>query len=594
LEFTLEMAVVVVITGAAVVLFVKELLPADMVALLVVCGILLSGVTSPKIALSGFSNPAVHTIAAMFVISAALVKTGVVETFGRYLIRLGGDNPVFILLLTLVSVVFLSAFINNTPIVMMMIPLTFSLNRTHDIVPSKFLIPVSYASIFGGCCTLIGTSTNLVVSGMGVNAGLAPLGMFEMAPVGLVLAAVGIVYLVTIGRRLLPERETVASHGSGERSRQYVTELVIHGASPLVGQAIGAPAFGSRDRVRLLQVIRDETILWPPFSGAFRARDMVILKGEAGDMLALSQLAGVELIPQLDSEKPRVDAHTHTLAELVVTPGSPFEGSTVKEIGFHRHFHVTFIALERHGRHREGKKIDDTPLRVGDVILVQGEAKAINRMRGEEGVILLEGVERTVKRRHRAPLAVLISLAVVLTATLSPIPIVACAIAGALLMVLTRCLSIRELYQGIDVHTLVLIAGMIGLGYAAIETGTAAWTAHHVLSVIHPLGPLGVLAAIYLLTNITTEFLSNVASAVLMVPLAISTAQEMGLSERPFIIAVAFAASAAFSTPVGYQTNTIVYGPGGYRFVDYVKVGLPLNLLFFLMAMFLIPAHWPF
>jgi di/tricarboxylate transporter len=507
---------------------------------------------------------------------------------------MGGDSAAVIFVSTLVAVVFLSAFVNNTPIVMMMIPVALGLSRTHGIAPSKFLIPISYASIFGGCCTLIGTSTNLVVSGMGVNAGLEPLGMFEMAPVGAALAVAGILYLVFIGRRFLPDREPVTSQVSGGRIRNYVTELLILEDSPLKGQTLADSELRSGESIRVMQVIRNESILWPPFIGAFREGDIVILEGAASDILAVSRIEGVKLTPHLDAEKPRVDAHSHTLAELVVTPGSRFEGSSVREIGFQRHFQVTVIAIERHGRHREGKKIDDTPLRIGDVILVQGGAPAIDRMRNEDGLILLEGVESTVKRKHRAPVAVAIAAAVVLAATFSPLPIIACALTGALLIVLTRCLSMRELYRGIDVHTLVLIAGMIGLGHAAAETGTAAWAAHHVLSVIEPLGPLGVLAAIYLLTNITTEFLSNVASAVLMVPLAVSTAREMGLSERPFLVAVAFAASAAFSTPVGYQTNTIVYGPGGYRFADYARVGLPLNLVFFLMAMVLIPVVWPF
>ncbi|MBU0754846.1 MAG: SLC13 family permease, partial [Planctomycetes bacterium] len=397
MEFTLDIAVVMGISGLAVLLFIKETLPADVVALMAVGALLLSGVVEPEQALAGFSNPAVHTIAAMFVISAGLVKTGVVEQFGRQLIRLGGDNTLLILCLTLVAVVFLSAFVNNTPIVMMMIPLTLSLNRTHGIVPSKFLIPVSYASIFGGCCTLIGTSTNLVVSGIGVQAGLEPLSMFELAPVGVVLAAAGIVYLITIGWRLLPEREIVASQASGGQKRKYVTELIILNDSPLVGQAIRGSLLDGVESLRILQVIRDENILRPPFTGAFLGRDIVILKGEAGDLLTLSRIEGVVLTPQLESEQLKVDTHTHTLAELVVTPGSRFEGSTVREIEFNRHFQISVIALERHGRHRERKMIDDTPLKVGDVILVQGEVQAIDRMWGEEGVILLEGVERTVK-----------------------------------------------------------------------------------------------------------------------------------------------------------------------------------------------------
>lgn len=591
MEFTLDMAIVMGISAAALFLFIRETYPVDVIALGVVAALLLSGVVGPEFALAGFSNSAVHTIAAMFVISAGLVRTGVVESFGRHLIRMGGDNPRIVFLLTLVSVVVLSAFINNTPIVMMMIPITLGLSRTHGIPPSKFLIPVSFASIFGGCCTLFGTSTNLVVSGIGVNAGLAPLDVFELAPLGAILAVVGILYLTTIGQKLLPVHEAAASYLSDDRIRNFVTELVIRKGSPLIGKSPDAAALA---RLHLIQVIRREEILWPPFTGLFEEEDILMLKGSASDILEASHIPGVKLIPHLDEKKPLADIHTQTLAEVVVTPGSRFDGSSVREIDFKNRYQTTVIAVERHGIHREDQKISDLRLRTGDVILVQGEVKDVVKLRNVDGVLLLDGVERTVLRRRRAPIAAAIAAAVVLTAALTSIPIVTCALTGALLMVVTRCLSVRELYQGIDTHTLVLIAGMIGLGHAAKETDTALWVAQNVVSVIYPIGPLGVLAAIYLLTNVTTEFLSNVASAVLMVPLAIFTAQEMGVSERPFLIAVAVAASCAFSTPVGYQTNTIVYGPGGYRFSDFTKVGLPLNFIFFLISVVMIPVFWPF
>jgi len=266
MEFTADMALVIVIILEEIALFVKEVLPADIVALLVVCALMLTKVTAPEDALSGFANPAVHTIAAMFVISAGLVKTVVVELLGRHLIRLGGDRPAVILFFTLVAVVFLSAFVNNTPIVMMMIPLTLGLNKTHGVAPSKFLIPVSYASIFGVCCTLIGTSTNLVVSGMGVHAVLQPLSMFELAPVGALLAGAGILYLLTIGPRLLPKKESILTKASGERQRRYVTELLVHKGSPIVGQTVEASPIAKLESIRVLKVIRDEIILRSPFT----------------------------------------------------------------------------------------------------------------------------------------------------------------------------------------------------------------------------------------------------------------------------------------------------------------------------------------
>jgi di/tricarboxylate transporter len=317
-------------------------------------------------------------------------------------------------------------------------------------------------------------------------------------------------------------------------------------------------------------------------------------KGTATEILDVARREGLDIVPDIETEDALAPERALTLAEVIVAPGFRFEGSTLREVGFLRHFDVRALAVERHGRHRERKQVLDTRLRVGDVVLVQGRAEAVERLATEEGIILQEEIEETVVHRHRAPIAIGIAVAVVLAATFTPVPIVACALLGALLMVLAKCVTPRQLYRSLDVHTLVLVAGMIGLGVAAEKTGTAAWFAHQLLSAVRPLGPIGVLAAIYLLTNAVTEVLSNAAAAVLMVPLAISAAQELHVSERPMLIAVALAASAAFSTPIGYQTNTIVYGPGGYRFGDYAKVGAPLNLLFLVVATLLIPVFWPF
>jgi di/tricarboxylate transporter len=591
LEFTLEMGIVAGISVAALALLVLEVIAADLVALLAVAAVLLTGVAQPAKALSGFANPAVHTIAAMFVISAGLLKTGVVQQFGRHLIHFGGKSPRLTFLLTILTVVVLSAFINNTPIVVMMIPVTLGLSKAHGIAPSKLLIPISYASIMGGCCTLIGTSTNLVVSGMAAR----PFTMFEMAPLGVILAVVGIVYLTVLGQRLLPDRETVTSHVSGGQIREFVTELVVREGSNLIGSTLAETVLGAKGKLQFLQLIRGERIFWAPSQGPrLQAEDIIIAKGPANEIFDAGRTAQVELIPDLAPGAAKVETRTQTLAEIVIAPGSRLEGASIGEIGFRRHFNVAALAIERHGKHRERDKVVDTELRVGDVVLVQGDADAVEQLKSEEGMILLEGVEKTVVHRDRAPVAVAIAVAVVLGATFSPLPVVACAVTGAILMVLTGCLSARQLYRNLDLHTLVLIAGMVGLGVAAAETGTAKWAALNLLKLIRPLGPVGALAAMYLFTNVVTEFLSNAAAAVLMTPLAISTAAELGVSERPFVIAVAFAASASFSTPVGYQTNTIVYGPGGYKFSDYTKVGAPLNILFLILATLLIPVFWPF
>jgi di/tricarboxylate transporter len=557
MTFTAEMGVVLFVVAGALVFFAREIVSVDLVALFAVLALMLTGVSDPETALAGFSNPAVHTVAAMFAVSAGLIRTGVIERVGRLFIRLAGSSPNRIFVVTLSAVVVLSAFVNNTPIVVMMIPIVLGISRHHGVAPSKLLIPISYASILGGSCTLIGTSTNLVVSGVAVAEGLPPLTMFETAPIGLICAVIGIIYLTLFARRILPERETVTSNVSGGRIREYVTELVIRRGSPLVGKKIADTTLLASGELKLLEVIAGDEILWPPLDRVvLRPDDILIVKGQVTEIVQAGRVEGVDVVPELGPESVSVGATSHTLAEVVVTPGSRFIGATLNEIGFRRHFGVAVLAIQRHGRHRIREKVGSLPLLVGDMLLVQGDAGAVERLKDEEGLILLEGVESRVLHRHRAPVAVGILLAVILAATFSPVPVVACALVGAVLMVLTRCLSPRELYRSLDVRTLVLIAGMIGVGLTAQKTGTTEWAAGHLLDVVRPLGPYGVLAMIYLVTNLVTEFLSNAAAAVLMVPLAIETAREMGLSERPFLIAVALAASAAFSTPIGYQTNT--------------------------------------
>jgi di/tricarboxylate transporter len=316
MPFTVDMAIVIGVSVIALILFAFEVLAPDLVALFAVLAVLVTGVVEPAAALSGFANPAVHTIAAMFVVSAGLLKTGVVESFGRQLIRLGGHSPALMFLLTLVSVVVLSAFINNTPIVIMMIPVSLGLARAHGVAPSKLLIPISFASIFGGCCTLIGTSTNLVVSGMATQAGLRPLSMFELTAIGLPLAALGVVYLLVFSRRLLPEREPVTSNVEGGSIREYVTEMVVQEGSTLVGKPLGESRIGRSETIRILQVIRGEQILWPPLTKlVLRADDILIAKGSADGILGAGRKGDLHLVPDLGGEPLEKEL---TLAEVVI------------------------------------------------------------------------------------------------------------------------------------------------------------------------------------------------------------------------------------------------------------------------------------
>ena len=591
---TLEMAVVLAAAVGALILFVKEIVPPDVTALLLVVLVLVTGIAEPSVALAGFSNSAVLTIGAMFVISGGMMRTGVVTATSRRLLELAGGRPVLAVALLLVAVGVLSAFVNNTPIVVMTIPVALSVAHAHGILPSKLLIPLSYASILGGSCTLLGTSTNLVVSGMAEQAGLEPFGIFEFAPLGALLAVVGLVYLVVVGRWLLPERPTVTTATADGAGREYVTELVVRPGSPLAGRLVAeTPLHG--DALRVLQVIRGEDVLWEPVPRIRLAEgDVLIARGALSDLRTVGLRDDLDMIPELAPSSVRIDAVAQTLAEVVVTPGSRLVGATIQEIGFRAHFGVTVLAVQRHGHHEVREKLARLSLRAGDVVLVQGEPARVAALRNEDGMLLLEGADRDVEHRERAPVAIAILVAVVLLGAVTPLPLVACAIGGALAMALTGCVSLREAYTALDMRTLVLVAGMIGFGLTAEQTGVMAWLSGHLMSIAGPLGPYGVLAVVYFLASILTEIISNAAAAVLMVPLAIGSAVGLEVDPRPFVVAVAFAASASFATPVGYQTNTLVYGPGGYRFRDFVVIGMPLNLLVWVISVVVIPMIWPF
>ena len=464
-----------------------------------------------------------------------------------------------------------------------------------EIPPSKLLIPLSFASILGGTTTLFGTSTNILVHGLMEQEGLRGLRMFEMTPVGIVYAAVGLTYLFFIGRHLLPDRGTLTSYlqGSGRASGEYMTEVQVPRGSELVGRTVGEALQAAHPEVRLLQIVRGETVLWPPLDQVvIEQGDIFLLKGDVNQLLALHRQQGLEPLPGLKADAVRYAVKDMALAEVVITPNSALIGRTLRDIHFRQHYGASVMALQRHGEHlREG--LPTIRLRVGDVLLVMADRQDLARLMTFDEFLVLEGVQEVVVNEDKAPIALLVVAGLVAAASLSSLPVMVLALTAAVLMVIGGCLTMRQAYAALDLSVLVLIGGAMALGRAMDATGTAAYLAQLVVDTFGGFGPRAVLAAVYLLTVAFTELMSNNAAAVLMVPIAINVAAGMGLDARPFAIAVAFAGSAAFSTPIGYQTNTLVYGPGGYRFLDYTKVGLPLNLLLWAVATLLIPYWWP-
>lgn len=588
------MLIVLGVLLAAMVLWVTEWFSIDLVALCIPLVLVASGVLSPEAATAGFASPALLTVAAILVVSAGLTRTGVITYVGNKIIEHArGDERRLILILMLTMAAF-SGFINNTAVVAMFLPITIGVAQKFEIAPSKLLIPLSFASILGGTTSLIGTSTNILVHGLMQQAGLEGLGMFEITPVGLVYAVIGLGYLYFVGRHLLPDRGSVTSYLHGQRtSGEYMTEVQVPAGSSLIGKSVGEALELAHPEVRLLQVLRGEAIFWPPLDRVvIQEHDIFLIKGDVNQLLALYRAEGLELLPGLKAEAIRYAVKDMALAEVVITPNSPLIGRTLRDVQFRVHYGASVMALQRHGEHLRDE-LPSIRLRVGDVLLVMADRDDITRLMTFEEFLVLEGVSEVVVREDKAPIALALVVGLVLMASLTSAPIMILAMGAAVLMVMSGCITMRQAYASLDLSVLMLIGGALALGAAMEGTGTAALLAEVVVDGLGGWGPYVVLSGIYLMTVIFTEMMSNNAAAVLMVPIALNVAIGLGVDPRPFAIAVAFAGSAAFSTPIGYQTNTLVYGPGGYRFLDYTRVGLPLNLALWLVASFLIPYWWP-
>jgi di/tricarboxylate transporter len=591
---TPEIAFVLFLTLGALVLFVKEWYPPDFVAVLILVTLVATGVLSTKTAFSAFGNEALITVAAMYILAAGLIRTGAMSFIGQRVLAFGRGSELRVLMTLMLVCAACSAFINNTPIVVIFLPIVLGIAEASDIRASKLLIPMSYSTIVGGMSTIIGTSTNVLVSSMLPRFDLPPLPLFEPLPLALVGLVVTLLYMATLGHWLLPSRRTVTSTLRAGRISDYVTELELPRGSSLAGKSLAEALRGNTGQARVLQLIRGEEILPAADTELLQEGDLLIVKGDVNALLALQRSGGLSLVPEL--AQPALEARPRdlTLAELLVRPASNAIGELVRDLNLHQRYGVVVMAVQRQGYHIR-QSVADLRLRFGDVLLIQADASALGQLRGARDFILLEGVEEQVIFSHRAWVALGIVAAVVLLATLElpRLPISVLALAGALAMVATQCLSLRETYRALDVPILVLIAGTICLGTAMDQSGAAQWIAGGFTALATPLGDTALLSGIYLVTNVLTALISNTGAALLMLPIALETAAGAGLRTEPFILAIMFAASIDFSTPIGYQTNTIVYGPGGYRFSDYVRVGLPLNLLWWILATALIPVFWP-
>jgi di/tricarboxylate transporter len=578
----------------ATVLLATERLRPDMVAMLVLATLVVLRVLEPGQALLGFANPATVTVACMFVLSAGLQASGVVQYIGDRLLRHGPSSETGLLVLTALLVAPISAFINNTAAVAVFLPIVLRACQDRKVSPSHLMMPLSFFAMLGGTCTLVGTSTNILVGSFAESRGLRPFGMFEFTVLGLILLVAGGAYLLLIGRRLIPERVQPESLTEGFHLNPYLSEVVVLEGSPLIGLTLRGARLGERYDLEVLGHVRQSKLgTVPDGFGALMAGDILLVKAQAAALVQLRDAAGIAVRAGKHPGDADLRSEESALVEAVVTPNSRLEGRSLKSSGFRNRFGATALAIRRGGEDI-CEKVGHVRLQVGDELLVLARRSSLDRLRRESCFVILQELDVPVVKPLQAITAVLIVAGVVAVATAGLYSIVDAAIVGAVLMVLTGCLPARKAYANIDWHVIFLLAGLIPLGIALETTGAAARAADWVIQIAGDWGPTAVLSVFFLLASLLTGVMSNAATAVLLVPLALTSANALGVDARPFLIALTFAASAAFYTPIGYQTNMLVYGPGGYRFMDFVRVGGPLTLLSWIISTFLIPILFPF
>jgi len=591
---TLEIALVLGITVLVFGLFVSEKLAPDLIALCTLVAVTLCGLITVPQAFASFANEAPITVAAMFILSTALQRCGAIEDMGRWIRRLPPVGEVRILLVLLLSVAAASAFVNNTPVVVAFMPLVLGISRHYDISPSKLLIPLSFAAIFGGTCSLIGTSTNLVVASVARDYGVH-FGIFDISGMGVITALVGIGYMATVGRRLLPSRVSLAALVGESRgtSREFIAELLVRPGSSLDGQRLGAAELASIQGVRVQEVVRDGIPLPGPLRDIIlRDGDHLILGCHAASIAEVDDLHHLGAIDERGLGLERLQTGESVIVEAVVTNNSRFAGATIRELDLRTKHQAALLAMHRFGENLT-RNLDTLPLRFGDTLLLRLPETAMAPLRDSRDLLLLTDTTIPKARRAKRPIVLAVLAAVVGLAAFNVQPISILALAGVVTIVLTRCLQLKEMYEAIDWRIVSMIVGMLALGTAMETTGGAQWAADGIVGLLGDASPILLLAAFYGVATLLTEMISNNAVAILMGPLAAKTALSLGLDPKPFLVAIMFAASASFATPIGYQTNTFVYGAGGYRFRDFLRVGIPLNLLFWLLAVALIPLFWP-
>lgn len=594
-----DTVLVLFILGGAIVLFATEILRVDLVAMLVLLALVLTGLLTPEEGFSGFSNPAVITVWAIYIVSASLTHTGIADIIGRYIGQIAGTKESRLVLVLMIAVATMSAFMNNIGAAAVLLPVAISLGRKTRVPSSKLLMPLAFASLLGGVTTLIGTPPNLLASDALSNAGLEPFSLLDFTPMGLIIVTASITYMVLIGRHLLPHVEETTHHEEDDftteyRLRDYLTELHVQPDSPLIGKTFIESKLGETHDLTIVGLHRGETLRLGVMPNThIRAGDILLVRGQHRGVWKDGRDLGITLGPDHMLSDKDLESDEVEMTELIVSQKAHFIGHTLKEINFRGRYGVTVLAIWREEAPVRGR-LADVPLHLGDTLLVQGRWERIEALRQDDSFLVLSTVEKPEHRLHKAGINLVIFGTMISLVAFGVLHISTAAVLGAMVSVLTGCLSMDEAFEAIEWKSVFLIAGMLPMGIAMEKTGTAQLLADTVITAVGSLGPRGVLIGLFILTTVLTAFMSNAAAAVLVAPIAIQTAFSLGVNPQAYVMGIAIAASNAFVTPIGHQACVLVYGPGGYRFFDFTRAGLPLTILIWILMLIFLPMLFPF